>query len=463
MPGLPADKILHMFPITKDNLADAINQLAITDISTATIRQICALSEELESRAGESFVHLEIGNPGLPAESVGIEAEIEALRSGVANKYPAINGIPALKENGSRFVKAFLGVDIDPKGIIPTVGSMQGSFTLLLLLKQRMAEKDTMLYMNPGFPAQRNQAKILGMKTEEFDIYEYRGKKLEEKLEGIMKKGNITGLIYSNPNNPAWTNLTEEELEIIGRLATKYDVIVLEDLAYMGMDFRCYQGKPGEAPFVPTVARYTDNYILLMSASKIFSYAGQRIALVCMGNEVYKRRYKFFEDFYEMPAFGDAYVFGVLYTASSGTSHSAQYAMSAMLEKAVEGKLDFVGHCSEYGRRAEVVKKAFTDNGFHIVYSMDGDSPIADGFFFTIGYPGLSAVELQAELMRYGISSISLPSTGSQQAGIRACVSAISDEATFNSLRNRLAAFNADHRETRYEKSADRCECCIAE
>lgn len=451
-----------MFPISEENLKDAIRQLAITDIGTATIRQICALSEEIENRAGDCCVHLEIGNPGLPAEKIGVEAEIDALRLGVAGKYPAINGIPMLKENGSRFLKAFLDIDVPSRGIVPTVGSMQGSFTMLLLLKQRMPEKDTMLFINPGFPAQRNQAKILGMKTAEFDIYDYRGDRLEAKLESLMKEGNITGMIYSNPNNPAWTNLTEQELEIIGRLATKYDVIVMEDLAYMGMDFRHFQGKPGEPPFVPTVAKYTDNYVLLLSASKIFSYAGQRIALVCMSDYVYRRRYKFFEDFYEMPAFGDAYIFGVLYAASSGTAHSAQYAMGAMLGKAAEGSLDFVTNCSEYGRRAEVVKKAFTDNGFYIVYSMDGEAPIADGFFFTIGYPGMTAVGLQAELMRYGISSISLPSTGSDQPGIRACVSAISDEETFSRLRERLAAFHADHSDL-YSVMEVAEKCCITD
>ena len=103
---------------------------------------------------------------------------------------------------------------------------MQGSFTVMLLLKQRLPEKDTMLFINPGFPAQRNQAKILGFNMEQFDIYDYRGKKLEEKLESILSSGRITGIIYSNPNNPAWTNLTEEELEIIGRMATKHDAIV---------------------------------------------------------------------------------------------------------------------------------------------------------------------------------------------------------------------------------------------
>lgn len=434
-----------MFPITKETLDEVLKRLEIIDITTATIRQICSLADTLEEEAAEKFVHLEIGNPGLPAEGIGVEAECAALHSGIANKYPAISGYPPLKEAGSRFLKAFLDLDVNPKGIVPTVGSMQGSFTMMLLLKQRIPGKDTMLFINPGFPATRNQAKILGMEIAEFDLYDYRGKKLEAKLESILKSGRITGIVYSNPNNPAWTNLTDEELEIIGRMATKYDAIVMEDLAYLGMDFRKDLSKPYEPPYISSVAKYTDNYVLLLSASKIFSYAGQRIALVCISDKTYARHYDFLEKFYEIPAFGDAYIFGVLYCSSSGTAHSAQYAMAAMLNSAVEGKLDFVGHTSEYGRRAAIVKKAFTDNGFHIVYSMDGDEPIGNGFFFTIGYKDMTSEELQRELMRYGVASISLPSTGSEQNGIRACVSNISTDETFNDLKQRLKKFNDEH------------------
>lgn len=434
-----------MFPISKNELSEIIRDMEIVDVTTATIRQICSLAARLEAISGEKFVHLEIGNPGLPAEEIGVESEIEALKSGVANQYPNIAGIPSLKQNASEFIKSFLDIEIPPRCIIPTVGSMQGSFSLMLLLRQRIEGKDTMLFINPGFPAQPNQAKILGLKRESFDIFEYRGKQLEEKLESYLSKGNVTALIYSNPNNPAWINLTDEELEIIGRLATKYDVIVMEDLAYMGMDFRQDFSEVCAKPFVPSVAKYTDNYILLLSGSKIFSYAGQRIALVCMSEKVFDRSYEALADFYEIPRFGDAYVFGVLYAVSSGTAHSAQYAMAAMMKEAVEGKLNFIEHCREYGRRAEIVKKIFTDNGFHIVYAVDGDSPIADGFFFTVGYKDLTSEELQKELMRYGVSAISLPSTGSEQNGIRACVSMISDDETFEQLKTRLKKFNDEH------------------
>ena len=434
-----------MFPITKDMLDSVLASFGITDITKATIRQMCSVAAELEKTAGEDFIHLEIGNPGLPAATIGVEAECAALRGGIANQYPAIQGIPVLKENAAKFTKAFLDVDLKPEFIIPTVGSMQGSFTLMLLLKHRDEKKDTMLFLNPGVPAQRTQAHVLGMRQESFDIYEFRGKKLEEKLESYFSTGRITALIYSNPNNPAWTNLTDEELEIIGRLATKHDVIIMEDLAYMGMDFRTDFSKPFEAPYVPSVAKYTDNYILLMSASKIFSYAGQRIALVGMSQKVAERKYQALKNFFGIEGFIDAYVFGVLYAASSGTSHSAQYALAGMLEAAVEGRLDFVADSREYGRRGGIVKKMLTDNGFHIVYSIDGDQPISDGFFFTAGYKDMTSGELQYELIRYGVSSISLPSTGSEQNGVRICVSMISDDQAFRTLEERLKAFDADH------------------
>ena len=198
---------------------------------------------------------------------------------------------------------------------------------------------------------------------------------------------------------------------------------------------------------MPTVAKYTDRYVLLVSASKIFSYAGQRIAMVCMSPAVADRRYEFFEKFYEMPTFGDAYIYGVLYCASSGTTHSAQYAYAAMLNAAIEGKIDFVDECREYGRRARRAKELFLANGFHLVYAHDGadnSQPISDGFFFTVGYPGMTGDRLQEELLRYGVAAISLPSTGSRQQGLRVCVSMLSDEKQFDMLERRLEAFHKD-------------------
>ena len=433
-----------MTPVSQEQLNREMDGMNIPDITSATIRQILALANRLENHLGQPFVHLDMGNPGLPASDIGIEAEREALLRGIANQYPNIAGIKPLKENGSKFLKAFLDIDIPDRCIVPTVGSMQGTFTLFILLSQRIPGKDTVLFLDPGFPAQHHQAKLLGLKQESLDVYDCRGEALEARLEQALSKGNITAILYSNPNNPAWFNFTSVEHEIIGRMADKYDAIVLEDHAYLGMDFRQRYGVPYTAPFVPTVAKYTKNCILLVSASKIFSYAGQRIAMVCMTPEVYDRKYEALSSFYDMPAFGDAYIFGVLYCASSGVAHSAQYGFAEMLKASVEGRLDFVEVSKDYGRRAAIAKKLFTDNGFYIVYDRDGDQPISDGFFFTVGYPGFTGAELQKTLLRYGVSTISLPSTGSKQEGLRVCVSMLTTPETVNALEERLAAFHRD-------------------
>ncbi len=423
----------------------ALDMMNIPNIASATIRQIMALASHLQEPLGEEFVHLEMGNPGLPASEAGIEAEREALANGVANMYPNIAGIKPLKDAGSDFLKAFFDIDIPGRCIVPTVGSMQGTFTLFLLMGQRIKGKDTILFLDPGFPAQHNQVKLLGLEQRSVDIYDCRGELLERRLEEALADGKVSAIIYSNPNNPAWTNLTETEFRILARMAEKHDIILIEDNAYLGMDFRRRYGIPGQAPFIPTVAKYTDRCILLVSASKIFSYAGQRISIVCVSPAVADRRYEFFEQFYEMPTLLDAYIYGVLYCASSGTAHSAQHAYAAMLRKAVDGELDFVAETREYGRRARLAKKLFLDNGFHLVYALDGEEPISDGFFFTVGYPGLTGAELQSELLRYGVSTISLPSTGSRQQGVRVCVSLLNSPEILDRLGQRLALFHRDH------------------
>lgn len=434
-----------MKPVSTEIFNETMGMMHIPNIASATIRQIMALATRLQDHLGEEFVHLEMGNPGLPASQAGIEAEREALAAGIANQYPNIAGIKPLKDAGSDFLKAFFDIDIPGRCIVPTVGSMQGTFTLFLLMGQRIPGKDTILFLDPGFPAQHNQVKLLGLGHRSVDIYDCRGEKLEERLEEALADGRVSAIIYSNPNNPAWTNLTDTEFRILARMAEKHDLILLEDNAYLGMDFRRRYGVPYTEPYIPTVAKYTDRCILLVSASKIFSYAGQRISMVCVSPAAADRRYKFLEEFYEMPTLLDAYIYGVLYCASSGTAHSAQHAYAAMLRKAVNGELDFVAETREYGRRAGLAKQLFLDNGFHLVYALDGGQPISDGFFFTVGYPGLTGAELQSELLRYGVATISLPSTGSRQEGVRVCVSLLNSPEIFDRLGRRLAMFHQDH------------------
>ena len=426
-------------------IAQAVEDLHIADLSRATIGEVLLTAQYLENKTGIPFIRMDQGSPGLPVNQYGVEAEKAALDRGVGSQYPAAAGVPELKNEASRFVKAFLDVDVSARSCVPTVGSVAGSFGSFIACTQRIPGKDKVLFIDPGFPIQKSQLRVIGAQWKEFDIYAYRGEKLREKLEEMLSEGDIAAIIYSNPNNPAWICLEEEELAIIGELATKYDVVVLEDLAYFCMDYRTDLSHPFKAPFAPTVAKYTDNYILMLSSSKIFSYAGQRMAMICISDALYDRHFPALAARYnDAGVFGQTLVASILYMITSGCTASTQYAYAEMLRLSTEGQLNFVEDTREYAVRAEKMKKIFTDNGFHIVYDRDVTQDVGDGFFFTIGYGDLTGGELLLELLHYGVSSISLSTTGSLQQGVRACTSRMRNEL-YEVLEERMRAFREDH------------------
>ena len=428
-------------PLDKKLVEEKIAQLRIPDIGKASIREVVALVNLVEEASDFKYVRMEMGVPGLPPAKVGVEAEKDALDRGVSAIYPMVDGIKPVKEESSKFIKNFLNADVAPAGCIPTTGSMQGTYAAFMAAGNCDKKKDTVLFIDPGFPVQKQQMMVLGQKFETFDVFNYRGDKLKEKLESFLAKGNINSIVYSNPNNPAWICFNDEELKIIGELANKYDVIVMEDLAYFGMDFRTDFSKPGVAPYPPSVAHYTDNYVLFISSSKIFSYAGQRIGIMAISDKLFSRDYPDLQERFKGTTFGATITLRLLYSLSSGTSHSAQWALAAMFKAANDGEFNFVEGVKAYGERAKEMKRLFLENGFKVVYENDLGVPIADGFYFTIGYPGMTGNELVANLLFYGVSAIALDNTGSDEEGIRACVSFVLPHQ-FGDLEERLKLFN---------------------
>ncbi len=450
-------------PFSSELIEKAKNEAAINKLEDASIRQIKKLGDVLEKLSGEKILRMEMGIPGLPPAKGGILGQVGALlgygqndieekrikdiinlKKSVANIYPDIYGIRELKKEASIFVKNFLNLDIAPEYIFPTVGSMMGAFVVFLTLSRLWKNRKKILFIDPGFPVQKQQCEILGIPYETFDVYNFRGEKLKDKLESYLKSGEFCGIIYSSPNNPTWIVFTDEELNIIGEMANKYNVIVMEDLAYFGMDFRKDYSKPGKPPYQPSVANFTKNYILLISSSKVFSYAGERIAIVSVSPKVWEIKSEDLKTYYTFNKFGDAIMYGTLYAVSSGVSHSSQYALLALLKEVNSGRYNFVEDVKEYGKRAKKMKELFLKYGFKIVYDKDGNEPIADGFYFTLKYPNMNTEKLLEGLIKHGITAISLKITGSRETGIRACTSLIGLDQ-MELLEDRLKLFRKNN------------------
>ncbi|HOI33398.1 MAG TPA: pyridoxal phosphate-dependent aminotransferase, partial [Bacteroidales bacterium] len=139
---------MHQTPVPSEIVKAKIKDNGLQKVGTASIREIKKLVDTIEKASGVKFIRMEMGIPGLPPSKIGIDAQVEALRKGVAAKYPDIQGIPELKEQISNFVKNFMNISVSPDSCLPTVGSMQGGFASFLTLSRIHKERDTTLFID---------------------------------------------------------------------------------------------------------------------------------------------------------------------------------------------------------------------------------------------------------------------------------------------------------------------------
>ncbi len=167
--------------------------------------------------------------------------------------------------------------------------------------------------------------------------------------------------------------------------------------------------------------------------------------MMAISDHLFNRSYPDLLRYYSSDKFGHSVIFGALYGLSAGVSHSAQFGLAALLKAVNDGIYNYRDDVMEYAEKAAIMKNLFVTNNFKIVYDRDLDDPLADGFYFTISYPGMTGRELLQELLSYGISAISLDITGSERKeGLRACVSLV-PRKQFGDLKLRLKKFNDDH------------------
>ena len=416
------------------------------DLARASIRETNRFVDALEREFDVRFIRMEFGIPGLPVPSLAVEAEAEALRDRkVGHVYAPFDGVPLLKQEMAKFVKLFMDLDVPATSCIPTVGAMEGCFAALALTGRIRRQQRTVLCLEPGFPVNKLQIRFLGLKRHTIDFHDHRGGKLIQAVEQRAKQGDLCAILWSSPNNPSWISLKESELEGLGRICDQYGLVGIEDLAYFGMDVREDYTRPGEPPFQPTVLRYTKHGMCLISSSKMFSYAGQRIAMAVVSPELMAMEAPDLVDYYGTPNLGHALLHGVLYPIAACVAESPQYGLLALLRAANSGDSSVFEPGREYSRRAAIMKRLFLGNGFELVYDNDLGEPLADGFYFTVAHPAFDdGGDLLRELLHYGISAITLEATGScRHEGLRACVSLVGDDQ-IEKLSSRLQKFRRD-------------------
>ena len=70
-------------PIDYQIVRNCISKNGLTSVGNASIREIKKLIDDIEEASGQRYIRMEMGNPGLPPASLGVEAQIEALKRGL--------------------------------------------------------------------------------------------------------------------------------------------------------------------------------------------------------------------------------------------------------------------------------------------------------------------------------------------------------------------------------------------
>ena len=225
------------------------------------VMDVMAAAAEKEA-AGESVIHLEVGQPSTPAPKGALAAAHAALDNDRIG-YVAALGIPALRERIARHYREQYGAEVAAERVIVTTGS-SGGFSLAFLAS--FDASDRIALAAPGYPAYRNILSALNL--EAVDLPTSAADRYQPTVEALEKAGPIAGLIVASPSNPTGTMVTRGELAALATWCDRRGVRMISDEIYHGI---VYEGATHSAVEV------SDHAIVVNSFSKYFSMTGWRV------------------------------------------------------------------------------------------------------------------------------------------------------------------------------------------
>src|SRR5713226_345550 len=236
--------------------------------------------------AGQSVIHLEVGQPGTPAPAAVLAAARAAL---VADKigYTDALGIAPLRERIARHYREAYGVAVDPAEIVVTTGSsaaFQLAFVAAFAAGQRVA------LAAPGYPAYRNILTALGLEPVLIEVGE--NAHYQPNPELLAAAGELAGLIVASPANPTGTMIPEADLALLALWCRERGIRLVSDEIYHGITYE-------EAP--QTARAFGREAIVVNSFSKYYSMTGWRLGWMVVPPELARSIECLAQNFYVSP------------------------------------------------------------------------------------------------------------------------------------------------------------------
>jgi aspartate/methionine/tyrosine aminotransferase len=215
--------------------------------------------------AGESIIHMEVGQPGTPAPGLVREAAKRAIDQRQLGYTDAL-GLPALRERIAAHYRTAYNVSIPPSRIVVTAGSSAGFVLAFLAL---LNPGDGIALAQPGYPCYRQIARVLGLKPV---LLPARGESrfmiAPQDLRHVVRDGSARAVLLASPANPTGGLLSEANLRGFADTAREMGAWFISDEIYHGLSY---------AEPATTALSIADDAIVINSFSKYFSMTGWRI------------------------------------------------------------------------------------------------------------------------------------------------------------------------------------------
>ena len=238
------------------------------------------LKAKLRSK-GKDIIDFGMGNPDMPTPKHIRQKLKETVEKPGTGRYSTSKGINGLRKAQSAYYKRRFDVNLDPENeVIVTLGSKEG---LANLAQAITSPGDIILSPNPSYPIHPYGFIIAGASLRHLpamddgifnpDLYLER---LERSI--IESVPAPVAVIVSFPSNPTAQVVSTEFYEEVVKIALKYNVYILSDLAYAEI---YYDNSP--PPSILQIPKAKDVAVEFTSMSKTYAMAGWRIGFA-VGN-----------------------------------------------------------------------------------------------------------------------------------------------------------------------------------
>src|SRR3954467_3133670 len=239
----------------------------MSSIGTETAFEAAARARALEA-TGRSVIHLEIGEPDFDTPANAREAAKKALDGG-ATHYAPFAGIPQLREAIAADATKRKGFDVTPDRVFVTVG---GKGVMVYAILALVDPGDEVIVPDPGYPIYESITRFVGGTPVPIPIRMEHEFRLDvDELESLITP-KTRMVVINSPANPTGGVLTRSDIERIGELSLRHDLVVLADEIYSRI---LYDG--AEHVSIASLDGMLERTITLDGFSKTYAMTGWRM------------------------------------------------------------------------------------------------------------------------------------------------------------------------------------------